>query len=280
VTYREGGEPGNFEVRLYENDPNKRFDVIYGAVGGVTNTYDSAGLQGPFGFFTQDFCWTSPPQNVSRTYAVALPCSTPTPTPTGDITVTNTNDSGPGSLRQALADASDGDTINFDPSLNWQTIDLTSGELVIDKNATIIGPGPNVLRVSKSPQTSFRVFHVMPGSTVTIAGLTISGGNDTQENGGGILNDHAILTMDGCAVQSCRSNLGGGIYNDGSGGSAALTILDSTIGGNYPPVSGNYAYSAGGWHLQRCRKRGQRDADGHEQQREAQRHARGRRHLQ
>ena len=31
------------------------------------------------------------------------------------ITVTNTNDSGPGSLRPALADANDGDTIHFDP---------------------------------------------------------------------------------------------------------------------------------------------------------------------
>jgi hypothetical protein len=245
VTYREGGQPGNFEVRLYENDLNKRFDVIYGAVGGVTNTYDSAGLQGPFGFFTQDFCWTSPPQNVSRTYAVTLPCTTPTPTPTGDITVTNTNDSGPGSLRQALVDASDGDAINFDPSLNWQTIGLTSGELVIDKNTTIIGPGPNVLRVYRSSQTSFRVFHVMPGSAVTIGDLAISGGDGGQKGGGGILNDHAILTMDGCAVQSCGSNLGGGIYNDGSGGSAALTILNSTVGGNYP-ARGNYAYSAGG----------------------------------
>jgi hypothetical protein len=29
------------------------------------------------------------------------------------ITVTNTNDSGPGSLHQALADANDGDTIDF-----------------------------------------------------------------------------------------------------------------------------------------------------------------------
>jgi hypothetical protein len=34
------------------------------------------------------------------------------------ITVLNTNDSGPGSLRQALVDARDGDTINFNSSLN------------------------------------------------------------------------------------------------------------------------------------------------------------------
>src|SRR6476646_5822152 len=55
------------------------------------------------------------------------------------IIVTNTNDNGPGSLRQALVDAQDGDTIQFDSSLNGQTITL-SGELVIDKNITISGP--------------------------------------------------------------------------------------------------------------------------------------------
>jgi hypothetical protein len=33
------------------------------------------------------------------------------------IIVTNTNDNGPGSLRQALADANNGDAINFDSCL-------------------------------------------------------------------------------------------------------------------------------------------------------------------
>src|SRR5436309_15597040 len=53
------------------------------------------------------------------------------------IVVTNTNDSGPGSLRQALADANDGDTIDFDPSLNGQTVTLTSGQLNVDKDVAI-----------------------------------------------------------------------------------------------------------------------------------------------
>src|SRR6476659_6284742 len=55
--------------------------------------------------------------------------------PATTITVTNGNDSGPGSLRQALAQANDGDTINFDPSVNIVT--LTTAELVITTSITI-----------------------------------------------------------------------------------------------------------------------------------------------
>ena len=53
------------------------------------------------------------------------------------ITVTNSNDNGPGSLRQAIIDAAPGDTINFDVT---GTISLTTGELLINKSLTIIGP--------------------------------------------------------------------------------------------------------------------------------------------
>src|SRR5207248_10709531 len=56
------------------------------------------------------------------------------------ITVINAADDGPGSLRQALANANDGDTIDFDASL--VDIGLFSGELVVDKSVTISGPGP------------------------------------------------------------------------------------------------------------------------------------------
>ena len=56
----------DFEVRLYENDPGQRFDIIYGASTGITSSA-AAGVQGPTGFVTQDFCNTSPPQTASRT---------------------------------------------------------------------------------------------------------------------------------------------------------------------------------------------------------------------
>ena len=71
------------------------------------------------------------------------------------ITVTNTNDSGPGSLRQALADANNGDTINFAVT---GTIGLTTGELLVDNAITISGPGAENLAVNGNAKD--RVFHV------------------------------------------------------------------------------------------------------------------------
>ena len=60
-----------------------------------------------------------------------------------------------------------------------------------------------------------RILHVMPGPTVTIAGLTIRSGNAQFDFGGGILNDHATLTLTNCAVDANEAFGGGGIYNDG-----------------------------------------------------------------
>jgi predicted outer membrane repeat protein len=140
--------------------------------------------------------------------------------PATTITVTNGNDSGPGSLRQALADANDGDTINFDPSVG--TVTLTTAELAIDKSLTLSG-APQMVTVVRSSQTEFRIFHVMPGHSVEINGLTISFGHITSDNGGGILNDNSTLTIAHCTVNgnalvsgSSANNSGGGIYNSGT----------------------------------------------------------------
>src|SRR5258707_14225928 len=55
-------------------------------------------------------------------------------TVTPNVTVTNNNDSGSGSLRDAIPNVYVDYTIDFDPMLSGQTITLTSGELLIDKN--------------------------------------------------------------------------------------------------------------------------------------------------
>jgi hypothetical protein len=148
------------------------------------------------------------------------------------ITVTNTNDNGPGSLRQALADAQDGNTIQFDPALNGQTISLTSGELVINKNISINGPSPELLTVSRLQNTPqfFGIIRIMSSHIVAIQGLTISGGVGQKFGAGfgGISNDQSTLTIDNCTVASNRSFYGGGgIFNFGT-----LTVSHSTISGN------------------------------------------------
>ena len=85
----------------------------------------------------------------------ALLCAMATQAHAATITVANGNDSGTGSLRQAISDASPGDTINFAPTVT--SISLLTGELLIDKNLTITGPGANRLTVQVSANAS-RIF--------------------------------------------------------------------------------------------------------------------------
>ena len=169
--------------------------------------------------------------------------------PAAALTVTSMADSGAGSLRDTIAAARDGDTIQVDAALNGGTVSLTSDELVIDKNITISGPGPNALEVSRDSPAGFRIFHVMPDRTVTIEGLTIS--NGFAESGGGIFTDHATLTLRNCRVENnIAEEHGGGIYNDG-GISATLTIVNTFVMGNGafgkgPSVRGGGIYNNSG----------------------------------
>jgi hypothetical protein len=145
------------------------------------------------------------------------------------LVVTSTADSGAGSLRDTISAASDGDTIQFDAALNGQTITLTSAELVIDRNITITGPGSDLLAVSRPSDVGrFRIFHIMPGHTVTIEGLTIQGGFADASGGGGIFNQQATLTVNNCAVLGNVSDSGeggGGIYSPGG----MLTVVNSIV---------------------------------------------------
>jgi len=145
-------------------------------------------------------------------YAVALSVHGAT------ITVTNTNDSGPGSLRQALANANNGDTINFAVT---GTITLGNDELVIGKNVTIAGPGANQLAINASQKFGPpAIFHVVSGKTVTISGLTIAVG--------GIHNDEAILTVSNCVLSfNTIGLLNNAAFN--SGAIASVTIINSLV---------------------------------------------------
>jgi predicted outer membrane repeat protein len=128
------------------------------------------------------------------------------------ITVTNTSDGaapGPaGSLRKAINDAAAGDTIDFASSVTG-TITLTSGQLVISKNMTLVGPGARVLGVSGN--NAGRVIFISRNITATVSGLTIRDGFSSpatdssaySRNGGGIFND-GNLTLIGCKITANR----------------------------------------------------------------------------
>lgn len=135
----------------------------------------------------------------------------------GDIiTVTNTNDSGPGSLRRALTDANDADTIVFAVT---GTIGLTSGGLLIAKNITVYGPGSKQLSIDGN-QALF-VFGIFPGKTATISGLTIR----NAEAGAGVWNEQGTLTVSDCAV---TSNSYRGLFND----EGTLNVTNCVLSGN------------------------------------------------
>jgi hypothetical protein len=80
-----------------------------------------------------------------------------------------------------------------------------------------------------------RVFYIASGNDVTISGLTITNGSaPSPQFGGGIYNDHAILTINNCTISgnSASYGYGGGIGNEGYQGTATLTVHNSTLSGN------------------------------------------------
>jgi hypothetical protein len=159
------------------------------------------------------------------------------------ITVTSTNDSGPGTLRNALASANNGDTI--DATGVSGAIQLESGQLLVSTSAAILGPGSGTLEVEGG---GGRVFDISPGQNVIIAGLTIANGHATgsfpTNAGGGILNDHATLTVSNCVVGTNQATYGGGIYNFGEYyGNGSVRVINSSVSDNESVYEGGGIYN-------------------------------------
>ncbi|MBD0314820.1 MAG: DUF4347 domain-containing protein, partial [Microcoleus sp. T3-bin5] len=154
----------------------------------------------------------------------------------GTITVTNNNDSGPGSLRNAIASAAAGDIIQFASSLASQTITLTSGQLVINKNLTIDATGATNLTISGN--STSRVILIEGSTNVTLKNLIVANGkvsgtdanNEATSSGGGIqTGGNSTLTLDNCQVNNNVAGFGGGIY---TGFRSTTTVINSKFSGN------------------------------------------------
>ena len=139
------------------------------------------------------------------------------------------------SLRDAIAAIDEGGTITFDPALANGTIDLTLGVLAIDKSLTIDAED-NKITVDANQQST--VIEINDGDetldrTVTIDGLRITGGGDTNatstsfDDAGGIDN-HENLTLIDSTISGNSASFNSGISNNG-----VMTIVGSTISENY-----------------------------------------------
>jgi hypothetical protein len=120
------------------------------------------------------------------------------------------------------------DTITFDPSLAGQTINLTQADsnaafgptaLVITGTIAIDGPAGGITISGNSAE---RVFQVASGATLTLQGLTVTGGKAQGFDGAG-----------GEGGGGGAAGMGGAIFNQGTLNLQASTITNSSaIGGN------------------------------------------------
>jgi hypothetical protein len=144
--------------------------------------------------------------------------------PTSVLEVNTLADGGPGSLRDAIGLAQNGDRIIFTVA---GRILLTNGSLVLDKDLTVTGPGPAELAVSGN--SSSRVFVINSNITAEISGLTICDGKASDGVGGG----------EGMAGEPGAP--GGGVYSAGT-----LTLRNCVITGNSAGEGGLGGHTRGG----------------------------------
>lgn len=150
-------------------------------------------------------------------------------------TVTNAEDSGPGSLRQVVAEANSDDMITFASNLYGQTITLTSGPITLSEDVAISGPGYSALTVSGGGTS--QVFVVEEGNRVVLENLTLT--NGYGELGGAIYTKGALILQGDLRITDSDAMQGGGVYVDNSE-NGALYLRDDVL------ITNNTAYRGGG----------------------------------
>ena len=170
-------------------------------------------------------------------------------TPLFAATVTSTADFGKGTLRYAILNAISGETITFAlPS--GSVINLTGGELLVNKNLTINGPGANLLSVQRSAASgtpAFRIFNIASGNfNVTISSLMIANGNTTDSYGGGGIfnNSTGTVNVANSIVSSNTAPIGGGIVNNATG---MVNVTNSIVSSNSAVIGGGMLNQSGGY---------------------------------
>lgn len=178
------------------------------------------------------------------------------------IIVQNCNNSGPGSLRQAIDDSSDGDVIDMS-ALQCSTISLVGSGLSIFGNLTLQGPGADALTIQRGDTSVTDYARVIYGradvvtDTLQINDLYIAHGHygGIFKPTGGCIQSTASVTLRRsivtlCDVDTTRSHYsdptvvgGGGIYAKGT-----VKLYDSIVGSNVAICQLGHGYYYGALH--------------------------------
>ncbi|MGH8086262.1 MAG: choice-of-anchor Q domain-containing protein [Lysobacter sp.] len=172
------------------------------------------------------------------------------PSPTATITVGNCNDSGPGSLRAAVASAANGDTIDL-RSLECRRLALTSGQIKIwQDDLTLLGPTRAFLIDGDDASRVLRHFGT---GTLRLRAMSIANGYSVgREPSGGCIRSDGDLQLEYVRVHDCFAMLNIGWSPNGGGGIVGndIALYDSDIFGNTINDDGEddeYPFGGGIW---------------------------------
>jgi len=146
--------------------------------------------------------------------------------PATTLEVTNCDDSGSGSLRDTIAGAADGDTVDM-TQLTCSTISVNDGAIIVAvDNLTLVGPGASALYIdtrayNQLPRSS-DFYHLGTG-TLEIEGLKVGGAayaGASRPSGGCIFSEGSVALVNS-ELKSCylrppagttAASVGGGVY--------------------------------------------------------------------
>ena len=173
-------------------------------------------------------------RNVQRSFFTGLAISAfiafPNFTHAADQVVTTNADSGAGSLRQAIADVGDGESITFNLSTGNETITVLS-ELDMDfwpaKTVTVdgdntAGSGVDVtikVTTTGAGGSTYRLFQIGAGDasdTITLTNMTLQGGDvsiqGSGDRDGGVIRSSqqpGNITLDNVTIEDAEAARGG-----------------------------------------------------------------------
>lgn len=161
----------------------------------------------------------------------------------------NGNLNGTISLREAVKYSPPGTLVTFDPNMSGTTITLGSqltlpvvGNLMIDATALTHG-------VTVDGNNAARHFRVDAGKSLTLRGLTLTGGSNLTVGGeGGSIYSIGTLLLDRCTFTGNAANQNGGaVYTSGN-----AVITHCTVSGNSISSTGGAIYNSNALSVQHC----------------------------